>query len=128
VKFDVKGDKMEKINLLEKFSKFTEYWQPKVITEMNDYQFKLVKINGDFVWHNHPDTDETFIVIKGEMKIQFESEIIELEEGEMIVVPKGTEHKPMAEDDCMVLLIEPRGVVNTGEEESDYTAPNDVWI
>lgn len=128
MKFDVKGDKMEKINLLEKFSKFTEYWQPKVITEMNDYQFKLVKINGDFVWHNHPDTDETFIVIKGEMKIQFESEIIELEEGEMIVVPKGTEHKPMAEDDCMVLLIEPRGVVNTGEEESDYTAPNDVWI
>jgi len=128
VKFDVKGDKMEKINLLEKFSKFTEYWQPKVITEMNDYQFKLVKINGDFVWHNHPDTDETFIVIKGEMKIQFESEIIELGEGEMIVVPKGTEHKPMAEDDCMVLLIEPRGVVNTGEEESDYTAPNDVWI
>jgi len=119
---------MEKINLLEKFSKFTEYWQPKVITEMNDYQFKLVKINGDFVWHNHPDTDETFIVIKGEMKIQFESEIIELGEGEMIVVPKGTEHKPMAEDDCMVLLIEPRGVVNTGEEESDYTAPNDVWI
>ena len=128
MKFDVKGDKMEKINLLEKFSKFTEYWQPKVITEMNDYQFKLVKINGDFVWHNHPDTDETFIVIKGEMKIQFESEIIELGEGEMIVVPKGTEHKPMAEDDCMVLLIEPRGVVNTGEEESDYTAPNDVWI
>ena len=128
MKFDVKGDKMEKINLLEKFSKFTEYWQPKVITEMNDYQFKLVKINGDFVWHNHPDTDETFIVIKGEMKIQFESEIIELEEGEMIVVPKGTEHKPYAKKKCHIMLVEPKGVINTGSTKVGLTAPNDIWI
>ncbi len=121
-------DKMEKINLFEKFSKFTEHWEPRVIAEMNNYQFKLVRIKGDFIWHNHPDTDETFIVIQGKMKIQFKNSIVEIGEGEMIIVPKGVIHKPIAEDECLVMLVEPRGVVNTGEKVSDYTAPNDVWI
>ena len=121
-------DNMEKINLFEKFSKFTEHWEPRVIAEMNNYQFKLVRIKGDFVWHNHPDTDEAFIVIKGNMKIQFKNSIVEIGEGEMIIVPKGVNHKPIAEDECLVMLVEPRGVVNTGEKVSDYTAPNDVWI
>tara|TARA_B100000085_G_C18472275_1_gene483624 strand:+ start:297 stop:656 length:360 start_codon:yes stop_codon:yes gene_type:complete len=119
---------MEKINIFEKFSKFTEHWEPKVIAEMNNYQFKLVKIKGDFIWHNHADTDETFIVIKGKMKIQFKTNIVDLEEGEMIIVPKGVEHKPMAEDECLVMLIEPKGIVNTGEKVSEYTALNDIWI
>ena len=119
---------MEKINLFEKFSKFTEHWEPRVIAEMNNYQFKLVRIKGDFIWHNHPDTDETFIVIQGNMKIQFKNSIVEIGEGEMIIVPKGVNHKPIAEDECLVMLVEPRGVVNTGEKVSDYTAPNDVWI
>tara|TARA_B100000401_G_C52741334_1_gene688516 strand:+ start:566 stop:937 length:372 start_codon:yes stop_codon:yes gene_type:complete len=121
-------DNMEKINLFEKFSKFTEHWEPRVIAEMNNYQFKLVRIKGDFIWHNHPDTDEAFIVIQGNMKIQFKNSIVEIGEGEMIIVPKGVNHKPIAEDECLVMLVEPRGVVNTGEKVSDYTAPNDVWI
>lgn len=119
---------MEKINLKEKLSKFSDHWSPKVIAEMNDYQFKLVKIQGEFVWHNHDDTDETFIVIEGEMKIEFENETLELNEGDMFVVPKGIEHKPWAENECKVMIIEPRGVLNTGSSESDLTASNDVWI
>ena len=119
---------MSKINLRKKLEKFSDYWSPKVIAEMNDYQFKLVKIKGDFVWHNHADTDETFIVIEGEMKIEFEDKTIELTEGEMYVVPKGVEHKPYAEKECKIMIIEPRGVVNTGNTEGDLTASNDVWI
>lgn len=119
---------MNKINFKEKFSKFSDHWSPKVIAEMNDYQFKLVKIQGDFVWHNHEDTDETFIVIEGEMKIEFENEIVELSEGDMFVVPKGVEHKPLAKNECKVMIIEPRGVVNTGNSEGNLTASNDVWI
>ena len=119
---------MSKINLREKLEKFSEHWSPKVIAEMNDYQFKLVKIKGDFVWHNHADTDETFIVIEGEMKIEFEDKTVELKEGEMYVVPKRVEHKPYAEKECKIMIIEPRGVVNTGNTEGDLTASNDVWI
>ena len=119
---------MDKINLKEKLSKFSDHWSPKVIAEMNDYQFKLVKIQGEFVWHNHDDTDETFIVIEGEMKIEFKNETVELSEGDMFVVPKGVEHKPWAENECKVMIIEPRGVVNTGNAEGDLTASNDVWI
>jgi len=119
---------MKKINLKDKLSKFSDHWSPKVIAEMNDYQFKLVKIKGDFVWHNHEDTDEVFIVIEGSMKIEFEGRVVELDEGEMYVVSKGVEHKPFAENECKVLLVEPRGVVNTGDTEGELTASNDVWI
>ena len=119
---------MKKINLEEKLSKFSEHWSPKVIAEMNDYQFKLVKIEGEFVWHDHPDTDEVFIVIEGAMKIEFEDRTIELNEGELLVVPKGVRHKPYAEEECKVMLVEPRGVINTGDAEGDLTAPNDDWI
>ena len=119
---------MEKINLKEKLSKFSDHWSPKVIAEMNDYQFKLVKIQGEFIWHNHEDTDETFIVIEGEMKIEYEKETLELNEGDMFVVPKGVEHKPWAENECKVMIIEPRGVLNTGNSKGDLTASNDVWI
>ena len=119
---------MGKINLKEKLSLFSEHWSPKVIAEMNDYQFKLVKLQGDFVSHNHADTDEVFIVIEGEMRIEFEDETVELSEGEMYVVPKGVEHKPYAEEECKVMLVEPRGVVNTGDAEGELTASNDVWI
>ena len=119
---------MVKINLQDKFSKFSEQWTPKVIAEMNDYQFKLVKIEGEFVWHNHDDTDEVFIVIEGKMFIEFEDETIELNQGEMYVVPKGVQHKPYAEQECEVMLVEPKGVVNTGEASGDLTAQNDIWI
>jgi mannose-6-phosphate isomerase-like protein (cupin superfamily) len=122
------------INFNEKLSKFTELWSPKVIASMNDYEFKLVKIKGEFVWHSHEDTDEVFIVLNGEMHIDLKDGIEEtkvmLKEGEMFVVPKGVLHRPVAEEECKVLLVEPSGVVNTGDQEngSSLRAPNDVWI
>ncbi len=118
----------EKINLKEKLSKFSDHWSPKVIAEMNDYQFKLVKIKGDFVWHNHGDTDEFFLVIEGKMNIKFKDKTVILKEGEIFVVPKGVEHKPYAEEECKIMIVEPRGVINTGNSESDLKADNDVWI
>ena len=119
---------MKKINFSEKLSEFTEHWSPKVIAEMNNYQFKLVKIEGDFIWHHHADTDETFIVIEGSMFIELEDETVELNEGEMYVVPKGVNHKPYALEECKVMLVEPRGVLNTGNKNNDLTASNDEWI
>lgn len=119
---------MKKINLEEKFAMFNEHWTPKIITELNDYQIKIVKVEGDFVWHDHSDTDEFFLVIEGTLFIEFEEETMELNAGELYVVPKGVQHRPYALEECKVMLIEPRGVVNTGEAESDLTASNDVWI
>lgn len=117
------------INLQQKFSLFTEQWQPKVIAEMNDYQFKVVKLMGDFVWHSHSDTDETFIVIEGRLRIDFRDGVVEIGPGELFVVPKGKEHKPYAENEVSLMLIEPRGVKNTGDGEGGTkTAPNNVWI
>jgi len=118
----------DKINLKEKFSKFTKQWSPRVIAEMNDYQFKIAKIKGEFVWHNHKDTDETFIVMEGEMSIKFRNSEVKLSKGEMFVVPKGIEHKPCAERECKILVIEPRGVINTGESGGKFTMTEDVWI
>ena len=120
---------MSKVNLGEKLSKFSEQWTPKVIAEMNDYQFKLVKIEGEFVWHEHLDTDEAFIVIEGSMRIDFDDgSSVELDEGEMYVVPRGVRHRPCAESECKVMLVEPKGVVNTGGADSELTAPNDEWV
>jgi len=119
---------MKKINLEQKFSLFNEHWTPKIIAELNDYQVKIVKVEGDFVWHDHSDTDEFFFVIEGTLFIEFESETMELNAGELYVVPKGVQHRPFAHGECKVMLIEPRGVVNTGEASSDLTASNDVWI
>lgn len=116
------------INLKQKLGLFEEHWTPKVVAEMNDYQFKLVKIQGDFVWHDHPETDETFIVIEGELRIDFRDGAVHLGPGEMMVVPRGVEHKPYAENEVKLMLIEPRGVVNTGEAGGELTAENDVWI
>ena len=116
------------INLKEKFSMFSNYWSPRVIAEMNDYHFKLAKIKGEFVWHEHKDTDEVFIVIEGSMSIEFENGRVNLSEGEMFVVPKGVEHKPFADNECKIMLVEPKGVINTGESGGEMTAPNDVWV
>ena len=116
------------INLRQKLSLFNEQWTPKVVAEMNDYQFKVVKLMGDFIWHDHKDTDETFIVLEGELRIDFRDGAVNLCAGEMFVVPKGVEHKPFANGEVKLLLIEPRGVLNTGHEAGDRTAQNDVWI
>lgn len=116
------------INFRKKLALFEDLWSPKVIAEMNDYQFKLSKIQGHFVWHNHEDTDEVFIVLNGELVIEFREGAVKLSEGEMYVIPKGVEHKPFAEKECQILVIEPKGVVNTGENNGELTAENDVWI
>ena len=116
------------INFQQKFGLFNEQWLPKVVAEMNDYQFKVVKLQGDFIWHDHKDTDETFIVVEGDLRIDFRDGAVHVSTGEMFVVPKGIEHKPYAEHEVKLLLIEPRGVLNTGHEGSDRTAANDVWI
>lgn len=118
----------EAINLKEKLSLFDEHWAPRVIAEMNDYQFKVVKFEGDFIWHDHPETDETFLVLEGTLRIDFRDGAVHVSEGEMFVVPKGVEHKPYAAEEVKVMLIEPRGVLNTGHEGGDFTAQDDVWI
>ncbi len=116
------------ISFAQKFELFDEQWKPKVVAEMNEYQFKVVKLKGDFVWHDHKDTDESFIVIDGDLRIDFRDGSVHVSSGEMFVVPKGVEHKPYAENEVKLLLIEPRGVVNTGHVGGERTAENDVWI
>ncbi|MBK7542864.1 MAG: cupin domain-containing protein [Candidatus Competibacteraceae bacterium] len=116
------------ISLQEKFGLFSEQWQPKVIAEMNDYQFKSVRLEGDFVWHSHEDTDETFLVIEGALRIDFRDAAVNVGAGELYVVPRGVEHKPYAEREVKLMLIEPRGVLNTGAQGGERTARNDVWI
>ena len=116
------------INFREKLGLIGGQWQPRVVAEMNDYQFKLVKLQGDFIWHDHQDTDETFIVLDGELRIDFRDGAVTVAAGEMFVVPKGVEHKPYAEHEVKMLLVEPRGVPNTGGAGGERTAQNDLWI
>jgi mannose-6-phosphate isomerase-like protein (cupin superfamily) len=118
----------EVINFAQKLSTFSEHWAPRVVAEMNDYQFKLVKLEGEFVWHDHKDTDEVFLVLKGEMEIGFRDRSVIVRAGEMFVVPKGVEHITRAARECHALLVEPQGVINTGEAGGSLTAPNDVWV
>jgi len=120
--------KFEAINFSEKFAMFSEYWKPKIIAQMNNYHFKVVKLHGEFVWHQHDDTDEIFIVLDGELSIILKDGSVLLKSGEMFVVPKGMEHKPIAEDECKVMLVEPAGTINTGNAGGEMTAENNVWI
>jgi len=116
------------INFTDKFSQFSDLWSPKIIAQMNDYHFKLARIKDDFIWHSHPETDEVFIVISGSLNIHLRDGDIKLNEGEMFVVPKGIEHKPTAEQECHILLIEPAGTLNTGDAGGEKTAVDEVWI
>ncbi len=111
------------INFQEKLTKFSEHWSPKIIAQMNNYHFKLAKVQGEFVWHDHPETDEIFIVVNGHLEIHFRDGKVSLHEGEMFVVPKGVEHKPVAEQECHILLVEPAGLVNTGS-----ASDSELWI
>ena len=113
---------------MEKLASFSDHWSPKIIAQMNDNHFKLVKFEGDFVWHSHENTDEVFIVLEGTMKIEFRDDCVELKAGEMLVVPKGVEHKPFAASECQVLVIERVDTVNTGNAGGGKTAADDVWI
>lgn len=116
---------IEKVNFSDKFDRFSEYWSPKIVASLNDYHLKVVKLEGDFVWHTHDDTDEVFVVVEGTLHIDFREDGQEyrltLERGEMVSVPRGLEHKPYAQTECQVLLIEPAGTINTGDSEGTDT-------
>ena len=118
----------QSVNLQDKFAKFSGHWSPKIIAQMNDYHFKIAKVQGEFIWHDHPDTDEVFLVVKGQLEIHFRDGVVTLNEGEMFVVSKGVEHKPVAEQECHILLIEPAGTVNTGDVVDEKTVTDTEWI
>nr|WP_288355175.1 cupin domain-containing protein [uncultured Pseudomonas sp.] len=118
----------QSINLIRKLDLIAEQWSPRVVAEMNDYQFKVVRLQGDFIWHAHAETDEAFLVLEGQLRLDFRDGSVTLGSGELYVVPRGVEHKPYAEDEVKLLLIEPRGVLNTGAEGGERTAINDLWI
>ena len=118
----------EVTNIHDKFAKFTDLWAPKIIATMNDYHFKLARIKGEFIWHSHPETDEVFIVMQGEMTIHFREGEVNLKQGEIFVVLKGVEHKPSAVGECQIMLIEPVGTINTGDAGGEMTAQDEVWI
>ena len=112
---------MQKVNLKEKFSKFSDQWSPKIVAELNGQQVKLAKLQGEFIWHSHEGEDEMFLVVKGKLKLLFRDGEVELNEGEVLVVPKGVEHKPVAEEEVMVMLFEPASTINTGEVINEKT-------
>jgi mannose-6-phosphate isomerase-like protein (cupin superfamily) len=116
------------INLRDKLAKLSEQWAPKIIAQMNDYHFKVVKLQGEFIWHSHPETDEVFLILDGELCIEFRDGRVALKAGEMFVVPKGVEHKPVAPAECKLMLVEPAGTVNTGDAGGALTAEDNVWI
>lgn len=118
----------QSINFRDKLAKFSEQWSPKIIAQMNDYHFKIAKVQGEFVWHDHPETDEVFVVLNGQLEIHFRDGKVTLNEGEIFIVPKGVEHKPVAYEECHILLVEPAGTVNRGDLVNKRTAVNDVWI
>ena len=112
---------MEKVNLTQKLSQFQDYWSPKVVGEINDSFVKLVKLKGEFVWHQHETEDELFLVVKGRLLIKLRDQDIFLEEGEFVIIPRGVEHLPIAEEEAHVLLLEPKTTLNTGNVESERT-------
>lgn len=112
---------MERINLDEKLSLFSDYWNPKIIGELNGQQVKLVKIKGEFVWHAHDREDELFFVIKGSFRMEFRDKSVVLSENDMIIVPRGVEHRPVAEEEASLMLFEPSGTLNTGNTENKFT-------
>ena len=116
------------INFADKLSRFNDHWAPKIIAQMNDYHFKLVKLQGDFVWHAHDDTDEVFVVLDGALTIHLRDGEVTLRAGEMFIVPRGVEHKPFAKDECHMMLVEPAGTLNTGGTRTERTAQDGVWI
>lgn len=118
---------MNKLNLSNKFSMFSEHWKPKIVGELNDSYVKVAKIKGEFVWHDHKDEDELFLIHKGKLLIQFRDGDVTLKEGEMLIIPKGVEHKPIAEEEVELILIEPKTTIKTGDAESELTAESE-WI
>lgn len=114
---------MEKVNLLEKFAKFQEPWRPKLVGELNGQHVKLVKLQGPFVWHHHDTEDELFLVARGQFDMELRDRTITLQEGELLIVPRGVEHRPVAREECWVVLFEPASTLNTGNVQNERTVP-----
>ncbi len=112
---------MEKVNINQKFSQFSDHWNPRIIGELNGQQVKAAKLKGEFIWHQHDHEDELFLVTKGKLKMEFRDKTIEVQEGEFIIVPRGVQHKPVAEEEVELLLFEPASTVNTGNIENERT-------
>jgi len=110
-----------KVNLAQKFSQIHEYWKPYIAGELNGQMVKLDKLKGEFVWHHHKNEDEMFLVVKGRFRIEFRDQVVSLEEGEFIIVPRGVEHRPVADEECWILLFEPASTLNTGNIENQLT-------
>ncbi len=115
---------MKKVNLADKFALFSEHWSPKVVGELNGQEVKLAKLQGEFIWHRHDEADELFLVYKGSIKIELRDETVTLAEGEFFIVPRGIEHKPVADNEAEVLLFEPKSTLNTGQHKSERTIVN----
>ncbi len=115
---------MDKVNIDEKLSLFSEYWDPKIVGELNGQYVKLVKFKGEFVWHKHDNEDEMFYVLKGKFKMEYRDRTVEINENEFIIVPRGVEHKPVAEEEVSVMLFEPKTILNTGDTRNDFTKDN----
>jgi mannose-6-phosphate isomerase-like protein (cupin superfamily) len=115
------GKTLEKVSMADKFDSFQEFWSPKIVGDLNDAYVKLVKVKGEFVWHHHEQEDELFLVVKGRLLIQFRDRDVWLDEGEFLIVPRGMEHKPVAEDEAHILLFEPKATLNTGNVKNERT-------
>ncbi|MEB6587717.1 MULTISPECIES: cupin domain-containing protein [Pseudomonas] len=116
------------VNLTQKASLIEQQWSPRVVAEMNDYQFKVVRIEGEFIWHSHPETDEAFLVLEGILRIDLPEGCVHVKPGELYIVPRGMKHRTAAQMETKLMMIEPRGVLNTGDKGGERTAVNDVWI
>lgn len=116
------------VNLTKKFSLISKPWDPKIIGQLNDYHLKIAKIEGEFVWHSHPETDEMFLVVAGELTIHLKDGALHLKSGELCVIPRGVEHKPVAEGECQILMVEPAGTLNTGDAGGGMTIEETDWI
>lgn len=119
---------MRKVNLREALARFDTYWDPKIVGELNGQHVKLVKLEGEFVWHSHADEDELFLVLEGSLDMQFRDHVVTVEAGEFIIVPRGTEHRPVAEREVHVLLFEPASTLNTGDVTSERTVRDPEWL
>jgi len=119
---------MQKVNLMEKFRRFSERWSPKIVGELNGQYVKLVKLEGEFIWHHHESEDELFLVVKGRLCIQFRDRDVWLEKGEFVIVPRGVEHKPVAQEEAHVVLFEPKSTLNTGDQRNERTVAELDWI
>lgn len=119
---------MNKINIPEKLSLFHDHWNPRIVAELNGQHIKLVKFQGEFVWHKHDNEDEMFLVLKGQFKMEFRDKTVEIKENEFLIVPRGVEHKPIAETEVSVMLFEPNTTLNTGNTKGELTKENPEWI